>query len=152
LAQHYKLDNNQYIHDFTECLGECASYLELSLRDIEKAYIHFVIAQPLNHLAVFSSYIICLKLARPDLYDKIVQDNEEGHTEAFQMVSSWLQTNPESWLLHKLKIIHRCKIVGLEALEAEEKRELLYISSSSNLRAENLFKLIAKKIDIFITD
>ncbi|MCE1226248.1 MAG: KAP family NTPase [Geobacteraceae bacterium] len=152
LAQHYKLANNQSMQDFAECLGECASYLNLSLRDLEKAYIHFVIAQPLNNLAVFSAYVICLKIAKPDLYEKIVKNDIEGHSLALEMVSCWLEINPESWLLHKLEIMHKCKLVGLDELDAEEKQELFYISSSCTLRTDNIFKFIAKKIDVVITD
>lgn len=152
LAQHYKFDNNQNVQNFTESLGECASNLGLSLRDLEKAFIHFVIGQPINTSSSFAAYLICLKIAKPGLYYDLVADKHEGHIKALEMVSQWRKDAPDSWLIGQLVNIHKGKALGFDKLEANDREQLGYLARDCGVRPEKLLKWLAQKIDIAITD
>lgn len=152
LAQQYNFENNQNIQHFTESLGECASHLGLSLRDLEKAFIHFVIGQPINSTSEFAAYMICLKLAQPKLYYDIVADKVEGHAQALDMLSKWQKPNSESWLIGQLINIHKGKAYGFDKLEVQDQQHLGLMARDCGVRPENLFKWLAQRIDIAITD
>lgn len=152
LAQHYKFENTQNMQNFTESLGDCASYLGLSLRDLEKAFIHFMIGQPIGSTAAFSAYMICLKLAKPALYHDVVGDKHDGHIQALEMVSQWHKDAPDSWLIGQLVNIHKGKAYGFDSLEPEQRQHLMYMGRDCGVRPENLFQWLAQRIDIVITN
>jgi len=150
LAKRYKFPNNEGVQDFIHALAALASIFQMSFRDIERAYIYFAMAQPLNTLSGLGAYVICLKIVKPDLYMKIAKDNKSGHVEALKLVSIIQEKSPDLWLVSIIRMLHQIKAQGVESLEEKDKLDYQQGFRRAGLRPENIFQNLSKRIDTLL--
>lgn len=69
-------------NDFIDPFARIACFFRLSLRDLEKALSIYVFSGPVNPNLIYYNYVIyaiCLKVANPDLYQRILRNEPEAH-------------------------------------------------------------------------
>jgi len=152
LVKRYKFPNTDGVHDFTQSLAMLASLFDLSLRDLERAFVFYALAQPLNVLSGLAAYIICLKLKYPIIYQQIAKDNKSGHNSALEIAAMMKERIPDFWLSSEIRLLHQSAVGGLESLSEEDRNELLQTYRGSGLNWRNVFKRLIKRIDTLIID
>lgn len=150
LAKRYKFPNNEGIQDFINALAVLASIFQMSLRDIERAFIYFAMAQPLNALAGLGAYMICLKITKPELYVRIAKDDKLGHIEALKLAAVLQEKSPDYWLTSIVIMLHKVLAHGVETLDEKDKLDYQRGFRSTGVRPENIFKHLSKKIDTLL--
>lgn len=147
LLKRYKFEGTRSGQDFSQVLSIMATFHDLSLRDLERSFIYFALAQPLNTLAGLGAYIISLKIAKPELYRQIVLGDKEAHIQALQLVEDLLPKSDDFNFLTLFRTLHRGIAYGVETLTPDEKSDFLGGARSIGIRPENIFKLLGSKID-----
>lgn len=152
LAKRYKFPNNDGPQDFIQTLAVLASIFQMSLRDLERAFIYYALAQPLNVLSALAAYIICLKLKYPIIYQQIAKENKSGHNSALEIAAIIKEKSPDFWLIPEIRLLHLSAVNGLDSLTEKEKQVLLQTFRGAGLSWRNVFNHIIKKIDTLIID
>jgi len=152
LATRYKFPNTDSLQNFIHALAVLAAFFQMSLRDLERAFIYFAMAQPLNTLADLAAYVISLKIARPVLYQQIAKGDKSGHISALELVASIKEKSPDFWLVSTVRTLHQGLGHGFDTLSAEDKQELQQSFRGIGLNSQNLFRHLIKKIDTLIID
>ncbi len=73
------------LRDFATGFGIFASYFNFSFRDIERAATLFSFGQPIQSSSAHLAWPIALKLARPDLFSRLLLNNRDAHLEAYKL-------------------------------------------------------------------
>lgn len=88
----YKFTQNMSEHNlFIEHLQLWARPLELSLRDIEKAVALYSFSGIAGGVSWIMTYLIALKIKKPELFKKLVTGNKEAHKKAKEMIEEFMQ-------------------------------------------------------------
>jgi len=100
--------------EFSQILGVLSTQLRLSLRDIERAVILFSFTQPINSLAIYTAWPIAVKLAKPELFARLVLNDKTAHAEAYELAAKLRLKCPEN--LSKVMLLfeemHNCGSQG----------------------------------------
>ncbi len=150
LAKRYKYPNTDNLQGFIQALAALASIFGMSLRDLERAFIYFAMAQPLNRSASLGAYMICLKITKPDLYMKVAKDDKAGHIEALELVKIIEEKLPDFWLVSTIRMLHQLIAHGADSLQEEDKIELRREFHGLGSRPEHIFRYLSKKIDTML--
>lgn len=150
LLKRYKFEGTRSGQVFSQVLSIMATIHDLSLRDLERAFIYFALAHPLNDLAGLGAYIISLKIANPELYRQIVLNDKEAHIQAIDLIESLLPKTDNFWLLTLVRTLHRGIAYGVEELTEAEKADFIGGARSIGIRPEKIFRHLGSKIDTVV--
>lgn len=150
LAKHHGYPKTDVIQNFVDVVAHFASWLELSLRDLERCFILFGLSQPIKNSAPFVGYLIALKLGRPEIFAQLAKDLKDGHAAALSLLDS-LKGKDDLWIIPLLKSLHLAHRNNFKALGQEDQNNFLTIQQGVGMEPRNLIQSIIKKIDIQIT-
>lgn len=152
LVDHYEFKRSDSVTAFTDVLSVFSNFWRLSFRDLEKAFIHFAMAQPIGTTASLAAYLIALKLKYPDIFHNISICSKDGHIKALPLISSLMETNHDHWLLPGLQALHQIAINGNDNKPPEFWQNYRYLFNGVGFRPETVMSSIAKKLDISFVD
>ena len=82
--------------DFASTLGIFATLLGMSLRDVERAVVLYSFAQPIPHsMDVYVAWPIALKVARPNLFARLIWHDVAAHGEAGSLLRAFMDMAPD---------------------------------------------------------
>lgn len=148
LASHYKFQRSDAFEAFTDTLSLFGNVWELSYRDLEKAFIHFVMAQPIGLTAPLAAYLIAMKLKHQSIFNQIAAGNSEGHNSALPTISKLMVQYKDHWLLPGIQALHQAAIAGKDNRPPEFWQNHSWMFIGSWFRPESLLINIANKLDI----
>lgn len=73
---------------FADMMGQVATMMDMSLRDVERAVALYSLAQPIRTNGRELAWPIAVKLRKPELYARLVANEPEAHTEAIDLLKS----------------------------------------------------------------
>lgn len=109
--------------EFSQMLGVLATLLKLSLRDIERAVILFSFGQPLNSSVIYVAWPIAIKLAKPDLFARLVLNDKAAHAEAYKLAAELRLKSPEN-MSKVMQLIEEMHNSGSQGFVKEFPKEL----------------------------
>ncbi|MDL5033326.1 P-loop NTPase fold protein [Pelomonas sp. APW6] len=113
--QRYGFQRDTTSENFSSALGLCASLLNMSLRDLERAIPLFSFASPKGQHATFAAWPIALKIARPELYDGILANKSNAHGEAARMCDEFrAHSDLARHLFGFFGGLHKCAATGFK--------------------------------------
>lgn len=150
LSNRFGLDGKQSTENFNEALSVFATLLKLSLRDLERAYVLFSMAQPIGASVPILAYLISLKLAEPELYRGLANGDTHAHEEAEKLTSSWTAAVKEdNLLIPNLRRLHQAHLGSFKNVPQELAEFIMGIGGG---RAQRIFSVLFEKIDLSIRD
>ncbi|MBT0666238.1 KAP family NTPase [Geobacter pelophilus] len=152
LSNHYKFQQTDAVRGFSDALAFFATIWGLSFRDLEKAYIHFTMGQPIGASAPIAAYLVALKLSQPELFHELSIGNKDGHSKALQLIGGLISTIKDHWLLPSLQALHHGAINGFDNIKPEVLSHVRYLIQGVGYRPETIMCSIAKKLDISFVD
>jgi len=143
----YNFDLSTQHHDnFCHSFIILASHFNLSLREIEKAIALYAFAQPINKdLYAFLAYEITLKIAKPELFRRLLKNDIQAHEEAKILISS---LHGYDWLFDSTLEWHIAHITNNFIAFREHFSNSISSFSRLHIQPENLFISIANHIDL----
>jgi hypothetical protein len=152
LCNRFGLDGKQSTENFNEALSVFATLLKLTLRDLERAYVLFSMAQPIEASTSILAYLISLKLAKPDLYRGLANGDTHAHDEAEKLTSSWTATvKDDVWLIPNLRRLHQAHLGSFKNVP-QELAEFTMGLGGGRIRVQHIFSFLFEKIDLSIRD
>ncbi|WP_194727098.1 KAP family P-loop NTPase fold protein [Noviherbaspirillum malthae] len=83
----YEFDDSPGLAMFKACFTWTAAWLDLSMRDIERAVALYAFAYPVEQHNYLLAYVIALKIGRPDLFARLRKSGDlNAHREALDML------------------------------------------------------------------
>jgi hypothetical protein len=145
VLERYNFDLTKREHgDFCESFIMIANHFNLSLRDIEKGIALYAFAQPMHKdLNDFLAYEITLKIAKPELFQRLLKGNIQAHEEARTLIK---QCKDPNWFFNSITEMHTAYINNFSELGKDFGRFVEF--SRLAIRPENLFAFVAKRIDL----
>lgn len=144
----YNFDLSHREHnDFGVFFTYLANHFNLSLRDIEKCIALYAFAQPIHKdLYHFLAYEITLKIAKPELFRRLLKGEILAHEETKALIAT---LQGADWFLEVILSFHTAHIAN-NFTEFSEKvnRYLQSISCLIYTRPQNLFTSVAEFIDL----
>ena len=111
-------------YEFATALSVMASLLGLSLRDIELGVVLFSLAQPVREHAMDIAWPIALKLAKPELFRKLLANDREAHGEAYRLAAS-LKSSGMTDILNLVAEVHNSGSGGFEKPLPPEQAQMI---------------------------
>lgn len=152
LAKRYSYPETTEIGAFIDSLGVFASCWKLSLRDLEKAFIYYTMAQPMRRSAPLAAYLICLKLYNPALFYDLAKGNIEVHKTLLDMLRPHFDASPDSWELKGIIAFHNCAITAPDAFSKEQADDLRNFLDSRSLDWKDYLNSVIRRIDTVVVD
>jgi KAP-like P-loop domain-containing protein len=152
LAKRYKYPNTTGVETFVDSLGVFATVFNLSLRDMEKTFIHFTLGQPINISAPLSAYLLCLKLHNSSMFYALARWDIEVQAKLLETLKSHLEASPDCWQLKGIVVFHTGAISGTTDLTAEQKSDLRLFLDSHSLDLKTYVTSVIKRIDTVLVD
>ncbi|MCZ8284477.1 MAG: P-loop NTPase fold protein, partial [Bacteroidia bacterium] len=92
--------------NFSDGVSQMAKPLEMSLRDIERAFILFGLAGRIDNSAGLAGYLACLKIKQPELFAGVLNGQSKSHSECATLIERGFPGVHEDlpkmwWLMHK---------------------------------------------------
>jgi hypothetical protein len=98
--------SHQYVEQFIDALILIAPFFELSLRDIERAFIHFRLASAVQRSSHLLAYVIALKLKHGTIFQMFQSNYVQGSKEASGLLTELGRNNTLPNLLKALELQH----------------------------------------------
>ena len=134
---------------FAEAMGVLATIFGLSLRDIEQAVALYSLAQPIDFSSAYIAWPIALKLARPDLFRRVLGNEMAAHAEARQeLARAKDRAGGEDWALDPFEDLHACAEGGFKKEPETGPAENLL--RRMNLRPRDLLRMLFGRIDLAV--
>lgn len=136
---------------FASMMGVFGTLFELSLRDMERAVALYSFAQPLNSSSSFATWPIALKLAKPDLFRRLRNQEKSGHLEAYKLAARLKEQAPDaSFVLELFEELHNS---GSQAFEKSVSPEILQSIRQLNRfgDAKDFCNWIFERVDLSVS-
>jgi hypothetical protein len=152
LSNRFGLEGKQSTENFNETFSIFATLLTLTLRDLERGYVLFSMAQPIEASTPILAYLIALKLAKPDLYRGLANGEIPAHKEAVVLTSSWTidDAGNNHELIRVLNMLHQAHLTSFKEVPRELADSLRDFGRGRD--AKNVFPSLFGKIDLSIRD
>lgn len=112
LAEKHGFTNTQSMSEFSNELGAIAAWLKLSLRDLEKCYILYSLADSQDFFPFIAAWIIALKVKKPEIFSGVLENNRMAHVDALNILTAIGEVLAENWTLQVLSDLHRACAEG----------------------------------------
>jgi hypothetical protein len=116
--------NSEAIYLFSGLVLAFASHSHLSLRDIERTVIYHSLSQGIGRYTWIKAYLVCIKIAFPNIYQGIRDDDLNSHNEARELVKSLLIGRVNESIATTLEAYHAACAEGAANLSDKQKQEL----------------------------
>jgi hypothetical protein len=141
--------------NFENTFGGLATLVGLSLRDLERGYTLFSLAQPINDSVEFIAWAITLKLAHPGVFTGIITGDRASHEDAAGILDKIQRANNGTMqIVHHLKFfeeLHRWHVkFDDNALSEDNKKWINQIAGSRCMKSSSVLPSLFKWIDLSI--
>jgi hypothetical protein len=147
----YKFDEGIDHDEFIGSMSSMVIAFNLSLRDIERAVALYAFAQPLNAARYLIAYVITIKLTKPGLLKRLVNQDIKAHEEAKDIVDALLQkyvdTDMDSYHLNIISEWHAAHINRFQTV-GNYFQQSLNPNWRISRQPARLFAFLAEKIDL----
>jgi hypothetical protein len=150
LARRYGLNRKEGHRGFQEQFAAFATLSGLSLRDLERGYTLFSLAQPIDGAGSFAAWIIFLKLAHSDVHAGILQNSVSAHQKARQIISKLSSRSNEMWILPIIDDLHRFNAEGGSTPLNEDTKRVLQSIGTRSMQSERFLRWLCAKVDLTI--
>lgn len=152
LTSHYKFQRSDALEAFTDALSLFGNVWGLSYRDLEKAFIHFVLAQPVGETAPLVAYLIAMKLKHQSIFNQIASGDIDGHNSSIPIITKLMEQNKDHWLIPGIQALHQAAITGKDNKSPEFWQDYRWMFRGSWFKPESLLTNIANRLDIALSD
>ncbi len=122
----YGFSQSEAVREFAETMGVCGSFLKLSLRDMERAVPLFSFSQVSDANQPYLAWPIALKLAKPDLFKRLIAHVPDAHAEAAKMCAEWAAlVSSKAYYFAFFEELHNCGASGFSTEVSEDSRRML---------------------------
>ncbi|MBF0425745.1 MAG: hypothetical protein HQL66_07995 [Magnetococcales bacterium] len=124
LVKKFGLDRDREHDGFCVIFTELADFFELSLRDMERGFVIYSLAQPLYGRKGFTAWAIFLKLYRQDICVGVINGNPKAHEEAINIVEILKKRKEKFYLIPSIEDLHRlgAKIIRENEISDQTKK------------------------------
>lgn len=149
----YGLGGGEGASSFASMMGILGTLFDLSLRDMERAVALYSFAQPLNTSAVFVSWPIALKLAKPELFKRLLTHDPNAHMEAYKLAASLKQQAPDAdFLIGFFEELHNCGSSSFAKALASDYAQTLRSQGQGYWRdAKSYLTWVLERIDLSVS-
>jgi hypothetical protein len=154
LSKHYKFDSAgaDYLNTFIRTFSTLGTYTGMSLRDMEKAMALLAIAG-IDNQAVYLSWLIFLKLKKPQIFNGLLISEIGAHKEAKTFLNNL--NDPENkleWMKTYFDALHSVFIDGEDSISDKQKQAIENGKPSGFFRTNIPLDFWLRKLDIGIQD
>lgn len=156
MIRRYNFEGSGDYHGFQEKLSFMATAFNLSLRDIERAVALYAFSQPSGFLNDYLAYFIALKIAKPPLFQSLINNDKMAHAEAKNIIDSLINEKGRSgqrddFFLTVLSELHEAHINNFKET-GENLNRIFGGLFQYNISEHELFSCLAARIDLPIED
>jgi hypothetical protein len=132
-------------------MGVLATYYGMSLRDVERSVALFSFAQPVHSSSIYVSWPIALKIAKPDLFSRLLANDRAAHREAYELGAKLCERVPKvAPVANFFAELHNCGSQGFEAkLPPEEAKTLSSLGRSGG--PKEFMKWVFERVDLSVS-
>lgn len=150
LARRFGLNTKEGHRGFQEAFGTLASLTGLSLRDLERGYTLFSLAQPLDNSGSFAAWAVYLKLARPEIHAGILAGKNSAHEEARKILAALIPVSNSLWMLPLLEEMHLGHEGGFTTRLSEDTKGVLSAMGMWGARPQDFLPWLFERVDLNI--
>ncbi|MBF0459816.1 MAG: hypothetical protein HQL87_00320 [Magnetococcales bacterium] len=150
LARRFGLDKTPEHSGFLEVFANLASLKGLSLRDLERGYTLYSLAQPVSNASAFFGWAIYLKLVRPDVHAGILAGEPAAHESAREVLATMIETAPGLPLLTALDDLHRSLVDEDNPSLSEQTKSIFMQCGSWGIVPARFLPWLYGKIDLHV--
>lgn len=158
MIRRYNFEGFGDYRQFQDKLSFMATMFNLSLRDIERAVALYAFSQPPSFLNQFLAYTIALKIAKPQLLQRLINNEKKAHEEAKSIIDALIQGNSQinrgdiNYLTVILEL-HEAHISDFKELGENIQRIMAGLNRELfDFTPKDLFSSLAARIDLPIED
>jgi len=149
-ALRFGLNRKSGHQGFQEAFAAFATLSGLSLRDLERGYTLFALAQPIDSGGAFAAWPVFLKLAKPAIFSGILNGEQHAHKEAQNIIAGLIPQATSFFILPVLADLHRCHIEGFRTLPNEQTRGVLATIGTWGMSPERFLPWLFGRIDLTV--
>ncbi|MEO5348827.1 MAG: KAP family NTPase [Magnetococcus sp. YQC-3] len=125
LARRFGLDQSPEHNDFRDMFALLASWRGLSLRDLERGYTLYALAQPTGRESAFFGWAVYLKLVLPEVHAGILSGVTAAHKSAMEELARVIETTKDNGFFSACHDLHRFLVDKGSSSLSERTQELL---------------------------
>jgi len=145
----YGFAKDRHVDDFSTAFGTYADMLGLSLRDVERAVALYSLAQPIGNASVALAWPIAMKLAFPELFQRVIANDRSGHLEAEKLARDLRErARSLSDSLTLFQDLHDCKARAVNTHSQDSTNTVLMWIPGMN--ADQFLRWIFERIDLAV--
>jgi hypothetical protein len=123
LATSHGFENTNGIRNFIDVLVSLAPHFDLSLRDIQRAFVYLRLTNGMEDYYSAFAYLIALKLRHSDVFSLLQRDSKSGSARAAEIMEALDRKDPSSWWSRFL-LLHRMDSGQIVKATDEERKRL----------------------------
>ncbi len=150
VARRYNFPNSNELENFIHAFGQLSAAFDMSLRDVEKAFILVGLAGVSESISYFA-WPIVLKLKYPDVFRGLLAGDRNSHKEAITLLQSIDSADTHFWIRDYFLAVHSEKVLGRDGLSDDLKRYLDDYAPRSYFRGEVL-AVTLRRLDVALMD
>lgn len=154
LVARYNFEGFDDYQAFQNTMPLLATAYNLSLREMERAVALYAFSLPQDKLHGLLAYIITLRIAKPELFNRLLNNEIQAHKEALEITAAIIQKTNETRksefkILTIFSELHEAHISNFDLI-GDNIRRIASVSSEYyfDLKIKNLFNFLAAKIDL----
>lgn len=138
--------------DFASSFGIFATLLGMSLRDVERAVVLYSFAQPVpNSMDVYLAWPIALKVARPNLFARLIGHDSAAHGEAGSLLSAFVAKAPDIAVVTKtFYALHELGSSNFSAPQSSDQAQAL-MGAGARASPRSWMSSIFNRIDLTVS-
>ncbi|MCE9568964.1 MAG: KAP family NTPase [Rhodocyclales bacterium] len=148
LARRFGLATKGGHRGFQEAFGALATLTGLSLRDLERGYTLFSLAQPIDNAGSFAAWVVYLKLAHPEIHAGLLSGDPAGHVESRKILATLISRSKSFWMLPILDDLHRFLAEGGKNPLGEEAKGVLSTMGMWGIQPERFLPWLCERMDL----
>lgn len=145
LSKRYSISGEMLMGGFVDVLSFFADTFELSLRDLEHAFILYNLVAHPNRAGGALEWLIVLKIMHSEIYKKILQNSTDGHIEALDKFNEKKNLNISSDLRRRIEGLH---LIAAHRGNGDDYPEIKNLSLSIKISPDKLMTFFARLIDL----
>lgn len=143
----HQIQNHQaFLNEFSLL----ATLMEFSLRDLERGYTLFSLAQPISNAATLVAWPIVLKLKHPEIFTGILSGEIAAHKKAEILAGQFTSRSNTSYALPLMGDLHRYHASNFSTSLIEETRRFLSSTNIWMIQPQGFIPWLFGRIDLNI--
>lgn len=150
LARRFGFSQVQGHQAFLDGFANLATVMEFSLRDVERGYTLFSLAQPIHNSSALLSWPIVLKLKHPDIFAGILSGDISAHVQALKLIEQLSPSVNRNFVLTVFGDLHKWHIEKFSAGLSENALGVLSSMGTWASQPERFIPWLFGRIDLNI--